>query len=292
MEAHAIPFTYSETQLNACASYLLNESTHLENGIQPCHDLFVQHAAHYGRPPLSDEELLYWNQHGIESAMEAPSKRIRAFLDSVKFVHRHNRLDGHTVGLNRFSDLAEDELPFSNAAASSSGSINKKDNKSNWSQELEALSQKAFIEIDSEELIMELGAKIRRTAQYSTTQSQEQSTSSTSYSFLRQIMSLLHKPSYYTGLFDSWWWIGERHDNQSPQQTTAQIEEHTHHTSSSHSASKQTQGNSFVIDKKNEMDGIEEDENAKEDEWVRYLNWATEDNPDGVGIVHEAMDQV
>ena len=41
-----------------------------------------------------------------------------------------------------------------------------------------------------------------------------------------------------------------------------------------------------------ELDGIEEDENAKEDEWARYLNWATEDNPDGVGVVHDAMDQV
>lgn len=44
-----------------------------------------------------------------------------------------------------------------------------------------------------------------------------------------------------------------------------------------------------MVDRKNEMDGIDE---SKDDRWERYLNWSTEDNPDGVGIVHDAMDQV
>lgn len=39
------------------------------------------------------------------------------------------------------------------------------------------------------------------------------------------------------------------------------------------------------------MDGIDNDDDD-EDEWDTYLNWSTEDNPDGVGIVHDAMDQV
>jgi hypothetical protein len=43
---------------------------------------------------------------------------------------------------------------------------------------------------------------------------------------------------------------------------------------------------------KNEIDGIEDYHDEVEDRWERYLNWSTEDNPDGVGIVHDAIDQV
>jgi hypothetical protein len=51
----------------------------------------------------------------------------------------------------------------------------------------------------------------------------------------------------------------------------------------------------FSLDKKNKLDGLEDDEDDDADDdndtWGRYLNWATEDNPDGVPIVHSAMDQ-
>lgn len=33
------------------------------------------------------------------------------------------------------------------------------------------------------------------------------------------------------------------------------------------------------------------DKRGESHNWKEYLNWATEDNPDGVPIVHKAMDQ-
>jgi hypothetical protein len=69
------------------------------------------------------------------------------------------------------------------------------------------------------------------------------------------------------------------------------MEKHSHRSSIDHSSSNQK---SFVVDKDNERNGIEDpnDDEGGNDRWERYLNWATSDNPDGVGIVHEAMDQV
>ena len=52
---------------------------------------------------------------------------------------------------------------------------------------------------------------------------------------------------------------------------------------------------SFFLDKENELNGLEEEDgtngNHHDGDWDRHLNWATEDNPDGVRIVHDAMDQ-
>ena len=52
---------------------------------------------------------------------------------------------------------------------------------------------------------------------------------------------------------------------------------------------------SFLIDE-GERAGLEEKRGAGEDDgpgddWDGYLNWATGDNPDGVPVVHESMDQ-
>jgi hypothetical protein len=209
------------------------------------------------------------------------------------------------VALNRFSDLSEEDLPlFPPKTDGTTSSTTSSSNKGgmDWFQEL----QSNFLTIDSEERIMELSRKIIRS-----NKNQQHGRTSTKNTHPQQSILYYYQTiaSYfsnrYLGIFDSWWWIGERHDNNNSndaKSTTARIEEHTRNHGSSHNSgsssdvtSKQ-QERSFVVDKRNEMDGIEDittnNNDKEEDRWERYLNWSTEDNPDGVGIVHDAMDQV
>lgn len=306
MEAHATPFLYSSSQFNSCASFLNNNNS---NGLSSCRHLFLQHASHYQRPSLTVDEDLFWNTTSIsnnDAIKGAPTNRIRAFISSVQFVHAHNSQDGHhKVALNRFSDLSEEDLPlFPPKTDGTTSSTTSSSNKGgmDWFQEL----QSNFLTIDSEERIMELSRKIIRS-----NKNQQHGRTSTKNTHPQQSILYYYQTitSYfsnrYLGIFDSWWWIGERHDNDNSndaKSTTARIEEHTRNHGSSHNSgsssdvtSKQ-QERSFVVDKRNEMDGIEDittnNNDKEEDRWERYLNWSTEDNPDGVGIVHDAMDQV
>jgi hypothetical protein len=269
MEAHphSIPFTYSTTQFDSCAKHLLPNSP--SSNLDDCRELFIQHAVHYKRDSLSDEEERFWKSHREDGGEVpvSPSRRIEAFLESVKFVYLHNSEGRHEVALNRFSDLTVEELPLVPAAAE--GSESTYNNSSlHWLDELQQPS--SFLPLDSEEIIRKLGERLRP--------------KSTRQSPFRH---LFHRN--FLGIFDSWWWIGDRHDDTDP--STQRMEKHSHRSSIDHSSSNQK---SFVVDKDNERNGIEDpnDDEGGNDRWERYLNWATSDNPDGVGIVHEAMDQV
>lgn len=75
------------------------------------------------------------------------------------------------------------------------------------------------------------------------------------------------------------------------------MEEHSTHSDSRLSSkpnpeTAKSASNSFVLDEENEMGGLEDRIKKDYGGWDTYLNWATEDNPDGVPIVHDAMDQV
>lgn len=83
--------------------------------------------------------------------------------------------------------------------------------------------------------------------------------------------------------------------------TRQDVEEHSRHTPAhqqqrSHSKTPpspaKSKDNSFLLDEENELGGLKEESKKEEERWDRYLNWATGDNPDGIGIVHDAMDQV
>lgn len=226
----------------------------------------------------SDEESFFrsWTEGGFSSDIRSgASPRIRAFLNSVKFVHSHNDLGGHKVGLNRFSDLTPDELPLAEQS-------NNKREEVDWLTSSNATG--AFIDLDTDDLIAEYAERLRRNRLQ-----RKAFTYSTSPSKMEQITFFFSR--VYTGILDSWWWIGGGHGSNSGSQATP-IEEHSRHSHHSSSPSKYTTQHSdnFVLDKGNEMDGLQGDE-RKEADWERYLNWSTEDNPDGVAIVHEAMDQ-
>ena len=58
---------------------------------------------------------------------------------------------------------------------------------------------------------------------------------------------------------------------------------------------KSKDDDSSLLDKENKMGGLVEEtvgsDDGGSDDWETYLNWATTDNPDGVAVVHEVMDQ-
>ena len=70
-----------------------------------CKSLFQQHAIHYKRPIVTNEEEEFWNMLEVNDNIQhiniKMSSRIEAFLRSVLFVHEHNTNTDktHKVGL-------------------------------------------------------------------------------------------------------------------------------------------------------------------------------------------------
>ena len=85
------------------------------------------------------------------------------------------------------------------------------------------------------------------------------------------------------GIYDwfrsSWWWIGGGRKQYSGKKR----DKRKHHNL------KKSRDNDFIVSK-NSLTGIESRDTA-DDEWEHHLDWATKDNPDGVPIVHGAVDQ-
>ena len=118
---------------------------------------------------------------------------------------------------------------------------------------------------------------------------------------LNKLLSILTPHQGFQGIFDSWWWIGGGHGTKEQTKITESsqppLAEHSTHSDSrlsskSNPDSAKSASNSFVVDEENEMGGLEDRIKNDDRGWDTYLNWATEDNPDGVPIVHDAMDQV
>ncbi|KAL7483437.1 hypothetical protein ACHAW6_009087 [Cyclotella cf. meneghiniana] len=340
MAAHATPFSYSEDQLASCATsplvlHLLNEgrkeshvhhnggAKNISGNVTDCRVLFLQHAAHFGRPDLTEEEDRFWKARSREWAESSGlSSRIDAFLRSVAFVYEHNLEPGnHRVALNRFSDLKSEDLPLVKAA-----SLNRVGNDFRefehldredelfsldfWFKDLAINSNRhrpAFINLDTENLIFELGEKIRRNrrqnfdAQGSISLSAASPSPATPSNYsLNRLLSIFTPHKFFQGIFDSWWWIGGGHGSKEQTKITESpqppMEEHSTHSDSrlsskSNPESAKSASNSFVLDEENEMGGLEDRIKKDDGGWDTYLNWATEDNPDGVPIVHDAMDQ-
>ena len=280
---------------------LRQQQQHIGGG-RECRALFDQHASHYQRPPLSEKEEQFWGaivddgtlDHNL---MDIISPRIEAFLRCVSFVHEHNKLDGkHRVALNRFSDMPSHELPLlshanENGDASSFGGANfdleaavdnllhaqsKAGYLDLFQRGIESKDAKpTFVPIDDDDAIKKLGVNIRQMQQ--------------------------QRYAMYTSTFqsirDSWWWIGGGHNHGNEMQdqvdattTTAGEKPLTRHSSD---AKPKVVDKNKVPKVKDELGGLEEksEDDEESDQWDRYLNWATEDNPDGVPLVHPAMDQ-
>jgi hypothetical protein len=259
-----------------------------------CQTLYEQYATHYQRPPLSISEKQFWgvwvndasngiNMNNHNDLGKIISPRIVAFLRSVIFVHEHNEAGEHEVALNRFSDMLSHELPLM-PHTDDTGGVASFDLSSvdggqfdQFASPISNQSGPLLVSLHDDDTIFKFGHTVQ-----SQPNNIDISEDDVSASRVRNVRSM----------FDSWW------RNRVEQYSVIQNnEEEVLGISSMESGSRQLSSSfkPFSLDKKNKLDGLEDngdnDEDDDNDAWGRYLNWATEDNPDGVPIVHPAMDQ-
>ena len=86
-------YTYDPSLLSSCANHAITNEYHAD-----CKELFDQHQSHYQR---------------TSSSSTHEGGRYVQFIENAMFVHGHNAQNRlHTVALNHFSDLMQDELPL------------------------------------------------------------------------------------------------------------------------------------------------------------------------------------
>ena len=315
---HHTKFRYNDALISSCASSQLahslssqRENSKSDDGgggdaanNQDCKSLFEQHTVHYNRPPLSNEELQFW----MIASLESMSPRIEAFLRSVLFVHNHNDDIGkHKVALNRFSDMLEHELPLMTQSSTDGGDARSGDRDSfdplqsaldsvlsplqkDIMLDSERESEPVFILLDDDEMILKFGESIRQLQQ------QRLSSQQASNSDDNGVTSASIYNNKHQRLIDSWWWIGGGHHGKEQQVIDASTpDDETNDPSlARHSSRKKivskSKDNSSLLDKENKMGGLADD--VDNDAWEHYLDWSTVDNPDGVPIVHDAIDQL
>ena len=259
-----------------------------------CQTLYEQYATHYQRSPLSISEKQFWgvwvndasngiNMNNHNDLGKIISPRIEAFLRSVIFVHEHNEADEHEVTLNRFSDMLSHELPLMPHTDDTGGvgsfHLSSMDGGQfdQFASPISNQSGPLLVSLHDDDTIFKFGHAVQ-----SQPNNIDTSEDDVSASRVRNVRSM----------FVSWWRNrGEKYS------LTQNTEEEALSTSLMESGSRQLSSSfkPFSLDKKNKLDGLEDNEDNDEDDdndaWGRYLNWATEDNPDGVPIVHPAMDQ-
>lgn len=325
---HDSLFQYDDALLSSCASSALaishvrgrgdepskllvadeGEGAHSIEANSDCQTLYEQYAAHYHRPPLSSDEIKFWESwvdhdklvstNAIDNTFnfDDSSPRIEAFLRSVIFVHEHNQFGEHTVALNRFSDRLLHELPLMPPSAADVPSFDLSSVASGDLEQfatasaLDTLTSKQhhgpmFVSLHDDASIWKFGKKLQ--LQSSTDTLTDDDDDDHEMSILRKFRSRLN-----------FWWRnreGQQSENQITQEVPADyplLQSQSRDLSSDQLSSS---FKPFSLDKKNKLDGLEDDDDDDDDDvndtWGRYLNWATENNPDGVPIVHPAMDQ-
>lgn len=296
---HETPFKYDNALVVSCATSPLAALISRQGGHQhhgntgDCLTLLQQHASHYNRPALSSNENRFWDEllHYEENnspyyvtphIIQDISSRHETFLQHVIFVHRHNTDENtnHQVALNRFADVPMSEFP----TVSHQQQMQQFEEHNDPTNPPLVINfdDPMFLHLNNEEIILDIGSKIQRRQEHNNHhhhQQQQQriiADSSTS-SFLENFIETIK---------DSWWWIGG-----------GQL------SSSSPSIKTSKKTDSFLLDKQSELGGLENNnkqnndndggigDDITEDPYKTYLNWATQDNPDGVAVVHPPIDQ-
>lgn len=232
-----------------------------------CLALLRQHASHYNRPAHSSKERRFWDAwtnnanngdfdtvHSHE--MKDISTRHEAFLHNVIFIHQHNNDErmNHKVALNQFSDVPLSNFPLPTQHPP---------------MMVHNFDDPMFLHLNDEQFIMDVGAKIQRR--------QKQT------SFFEDIIHSIK---------ESWWWVGGEQLSSNKHSSS-----HRHRKPSKKAKRDHKKSDSFLLEKQNELGGLKSDQNDNSggsdinDPYKTYLNWATEDNPDGVPIVHPPLDQ-
>jgi hypothetical protein len=294
---------------------LQSSREHNQGNNNDCRVLFEQHAAHYQRPTLTKDEIQYWEkaattnknwdeEEGGGTALITP--RIQAFLQSVVFVHDHNTKCNesesevyHTVTLNRFSDKLLHELPLMSTTTTATTTT---------VDDIENFSPQEVVSLHEEEDIYNIGMELGRlwSGDDVEQQQQQQTTTTTTTTSIPATTS-------FSNIFDSWWWLGDDHDHyfsfffgrggkqqqQDDDESAAELlarsrnKKKHHHHHHHHDNSIKSNTNKLLLSNENELDGLKDEDGATHHDktWDKYLNWSTKDNPDGVRIVHDPIDQ-
>eukprot|EP00580_Thalassiosira_gravida_P007338 CAMPEP_0201626550 /NCGR_PEP_ID=MMETSP0493-20130528/1883_1 /ASSEMBLY_ACC=CAM_ASM_000838 /TAXON_ID=420259 /ORGANISM="Thalassiosira gravida, Strain GMp14c1" /LENGTH=849 /DNA_ID=CAMNT_0048096651 /DNA_START=22 /DNA_END=2571 /DNA_ORIENTATION=- len=315
-----------------------------------CRAIFEAHAAYYQRPPLTVEEYQFWTDSlkadlstriHDDDILQKMSPRVKAFLQSVIFVHQHN--NSHTMGgkqkqhrvtLNRFSDVLSHELPLMSHATGSDDtndatsaffggnaddngaadifepleaalhdlipihateeylnvalqSLNlgrRRSSKKEGGHDDDKNKKPMFVPLEDDETIFKFGEQIRQRKERGKFHSLEEKNDNLLSSLTTPSDSTVGTSTMGTS---SWWWIGEQHTTTSTTTTTSNTV--SRHSSTRH---KDKKPDSFLLNPNNEREGLEEKGNdINNNDWDHSLNWATANNPDGVSVVHDSVDQ-
>lgn len=266
---------------------------------QACVTLFHEHQRHYyGQPSTTVSVASYLYEAREEAAESSASttsvQRFEAFVENVGFVHRHNSnaaVDGqhhHRVALNRFSDRRPNEI-FSGAADDVNGAASGERSASRHlrhavpSDEDEPVFDRWFLEeLERDGVVVHLD--------------DAEAVMSVSLEGIGKGSMNHLNPKKYKKIYHKSKTLTLNPDEPLRQfQTPDMLQE--------------LDGAILSIRPQQPMEDDDEDPGGpppsqnpvfvpdeppeeEEDEFARNLNWATTENPDGVAIVHEPIDQV
>ena len=246
-----------------------------QQGPEECHELFSQHQKFYNRSA---------------SHSETPG-RLNNFIQNVLFVYNHNQRyqesssldpDSHNlvlhydVTINQFSDLLNNELPFSNIP-----------NDANMRQAPSYTHTSKDLEEDHESLFL---IDIEKLSPIPTNDFDLQRIKANEDDILQNFENILSSKRLYK--------------EGTPILTTynPNYRNHSHHHSENGKSNdditqwlkqKEKQNHPFLGSKVYSNQTLfMYDFNDSDDDWSTYMDWATADNPDGVVIVHTPTDQV
>jgi hypothetical protein len=273
---HETLFTYDNSLVASCATSPLaalisrqgGGGHHHHGSTSDCLTLLQQHASHYNRPAFSSNEHRFWDEllgHNKDVAatqtLQDLSTRHETFLHSVMFVHRHNTDEtmNHQVALNRFSDVPMSEFP------QVSSQQQQQHDSTHYSPLVINFNDPMFVHLNNEEIIMDIGAKIRR---------EQRVVVDSISSFVGNIIESIK---------DAWWWIGGGQLSSSSSSPHIKTPQKTNELGG-------LETNNHQNDNSGGGGGGGGDDDTT-DPYKTYLNWATTDNPDGVAVVHPPIDQ-
>jgi hypothetical protein len=275
----------SEDNLKQNAEFLNAEISSADD--KSCISLFKQHATHYNRQHSPEDAQLEWilsSNHTVTSSTVSYrlGKKLHNFIRNVLFVYDHNVAEGqsHRVALNRFSDLHSSEVIGSNREWDQPtdrhllwenekrvweyGAFDDDDFQAAWGGEegvITSLSSSRMIRDVAANLAIGKGSINKLTPKH---KKEKRDDDDDSYKIVEVPLDdpeAFEAPSNDDSILDG------------TLMSIKESQEHRHYRKHSERSNSTMHNNTA-------------------DSFETNLDWATTNNPDGVGIVHGAFDQV
>jgi hypothetical protein len=280
---------------------------------QACVTLFHEHRLHYygqqpAQPALSVASYLYKSREAAESA-SSPSaltsvRRFEAFVENVGFVHRHNSRASdsrqhpqHRVALNRFSDRRPNEIlsgagdggHVAGGATSARRHLLRQSEQADPPDEEDdpVFDRRILAQLEKDGVVVHLD--------------DAEAVMSVSIEGIGKGSMNHLNPKKYEKIYHQSKTLTLNPDEPLRQFQTPEVLQELDGAILSIRPEQPMEDDTDDDDDK-DADGPPPSQNPvfvsdqppeeEEDEFARNLNWATAENPDGVAIVHEPIDQV